>query len=197
MIDFESLLLLLSCKNKLVVNGLVKETFNLRKEKEIPSQLVTDTAEALNTSEDKANLLLVSLQELVKTCVYNNCTGPQISEIFPENFHKNLKSLISQIIENNLPNWRKEIIQGNQQQFLPKLEDVKWRVDIKSGSNYISHMAVPTVLVEVKVKNVPKNVNSLDESSRIVSFELDSGTLQTMLDGLGKIRDQLQMVAGK
>lgn len=34
---------------------------------------------------------------------------------------------------------------------LPKLESFDWRIDIKSSSNQIHHMNVPTVMVDLKV----------------------------------------------
>jgi len=126
-----------------------------------------------------------------------------------------------------------------------------WYLDIKSASNHISQMAVPTVLVELKVQQPPSNTNQDDASLvsppasftflfhscspiqtrsqtpltppshrhdsslslsisihthptthfthqsikvKTILFELDSVTLQTMLDGLGKIRDQLAAI---
>jgi hypothetical protein len=35
----------------------------------------------------------------------------------------------------------------------PKLVDFDWRVDTKTSSNHLSRMAVPTVFVEMRVRN--------------------------------------------
>jgi COMM domain containing 9 len=69
---------------------------------------------------------------------------------------------------------------------LPRLQSFDWRVDVKTASEQISRMAVPTVLVELQVQE--------GTSGRKVQFELTQEALQAMLDGLGKIRDQLNAV---
>jgi hypothetical protein len=56
-------------------------------------------------------------------------------------------------------------------------------------------MAVPSVLVDLKVQDQPTSTGQMP-SARHVEFELSKEALQTMLDGLGRIRDQLGSVAG-
>lgn len=72
----------------------------------------------------------------------------------------------------------------------PKLVDFDWRVDLKTASNHLSRMAVPTVLVSMKVQNQPTEVGVMP-SVKDVQFEMGASALNTLLDGLGKIRDQL------
>ena len=68
-----------------------------------------------------------------------------------------------------------------------------WRVDVKTSSNLLSRMSVPTVLVGMKVQDVPTRVDLVPDV-KDVQFELSKEALQTMLDGLNKIRDQLSAV---
>lgn len=71
---------------------------------------------------------------------------------------------------------------------------VDWRVDVKTASDVVSRMQVPSVLVDLKVQDQPETTNRVP-SARHVEFELSQEALRTMLDGLGRIRDQLGAVA--
>jgi hypothetical protein len=93
---------------------------------------------------------------------------------------------------------------------LPKLKDFDWRIDFKTASNQSIKMAVPTCIIDMKVEEQPLSVDAMSPS-RSVTFEVTrvchclcvshtltslQDTLETVLDGLGKIRDQLASVAG-
>ena len=69
---------------------------------------------------------------------------------FSSQFHKDLIKLICSIIMHHLPNWRKQLITN--QISLPRLESFDWRIDIKSASDLIGNISVPSVLVEMRVK---------------------------------------------
>uniref|UniRef100_UPI000E20C8A0 COMM domain-containing protein 9 n=1 Tax=Homo sapiens TaxID=9606 RepID=UPI000E20C8A0 len=79
---------------------------------------------------------------------------------------------------------------------LPRLVDLDWRVDIKTSSDSISRMAVPTCLLQMKIQEDPSLCGDKPSISA-VTVELSKETLDTMLDGLGRIRDQLSAVASK
>jgi hypothetical protein len=51
-------------------------------------------------------------------------------------------------------------------------------------------MQRPNVVVALNVEEQPTNVNQMP-STRIVEFELSREALETVIDGLGQIRDQL------
>jgi hypothetical protein len=72
----------------------------------------------------------------------------------------------------------------------PKLIDFDWRVDVKTSSNIMSRMAVPTVIVDMALQRAPERQGVL-AGVQHVQFELSKQSLATMLDGLTKIRDQL------
>ena len=73
--------------------------------------------------------------------------------------------------------------------------EVDWRGDVKTASDQVLRMQVPSVLVNLRVEDQPA-ATDLVPSIRNVDFELSKEALQTMLDGLGRIRDQLSSVAG-
>ncbi len=75
----------------------------------------------------------------------------------------------------------------------PTLVDFDWCVDIKTSSSMLSRMQVPTVMVNLKIQSPPKKLGVMS-GTRDIHFELSKQALNTMLDGLGKIRDQLDSV---
>lgn len=82
---------------------------------------------------------------------------------------------------------------------LPRFEGIDWRVDVRSASDTVSRMSVPTVLVQMRVQNsyngeVPP-AEGQAVAQRLVTFELNKETLATMLDGLVFVRDQLASIA--
>uniref|UniRef100_UPI00109FA545 COMM domain-containing protein 9-like n=1 Tax=Podarcis muralis TaxID=64176 RepID=UPI00109FA545 len=79
---------------------------------------------------------------------------------------------------------------------LPRLVDLDWRVDIKTSSDSISRMAVPTCLLQLKIQEDAALCGN-DFTTSALTVELNKQTLDTMLDGLGRIRDQLSAVANK
>lgn len=88
---------------------------------------------------------------------------------------------------------------------LPRLQGFDWRIDVRSASDSVARMAVPSVIVQMDVQKQrmgKQNVGDEKEggengNSRVVTFELNRETLETMLDGLIFVRDQLASIASK
>ncbi|XP_033371073.1 COMM domain-containing protein 9 [Parus major] len=139
--------------------------------------------------------LVSALHNLTRHVVFRGLTRAEdILCLFPENFHQNLKNLLTKIILENISAWRNEA-QASQIS-LPRLVDMDWRVDIKTSSDSIVRMAVPTCLLQLKIQEDA----ALCGNNPVVSaltMELSKETLDTMLEGLGRIRDQLSAVANK
>uniref|UniRef100_A0A5G2R7L1 COMM domain containing 9 n=1 Tax=Sus scrofa TaxID=9823 RepID=A0A5G2R7L1_PIG len=138
--------------------------------------------------------LLQALHRLTRVAVFRDLSSEAILALFPENFHQNLKNLLTKIILEHVSTWRAEA-QANQIS-LPRLVDLDWRVDIKTSSDSISRLAVPTCLLQMKIQEDPSLCGDKPSVSA-VTVELSKETLDTMLDGLGRIRDQLSAVANK
>jgi COMM domain containing 9 len=68
--------------------------------------------------------------------------------------------------------------------------DVDWSVNMKRSSSEVQTMQIPAVLLELSVEESPSSVFTLPAVNKI-GVELTKETLETMLEGLGKIRDQL------
>uniref|UniRef100_A0A2K6Q9Z0 COMM domain containing 9 n=1 Tax=Rhinopithecus roxellana TaxID=61622 RepID=A0A2K6Q9Z0_RHIRO len=126
--------------------------------------------------------LLQALHRLTRLVAFRDLSSAEaILALFPENFHQNLKNLLTKIILEHS---------------LPRLVDLDWRVDIKTSSDSISRMAVPTCLLQMKIQEDPSLCGDKPSISA-VTVELSKETLDTMLDGLGRIRDQLSAMASK
>jgi len=82
---------------------------------------------------------------------------------------------------------------------LPRLEGFNWRVDVRSASDTVARMSVPSVLVQMRVQGQqqgkPEPGAPAQPPSKLVTFELNRETLATMLDGLTFVRDQLAAIA--
>ncbi|KAJ8023969.1 COMM domain-containing protein 9 [Holothuria leucospilota] len=79
---------------------------------------------------------------------------------------------------------------------LPKLVDFDWRVDIKSSSDSLSRMSVPTCILQLKIQEEANSTEHVPGTESL-NVELSKEKLEAMLDGLGKIRDQLSSVSKK
>ncbi|CAL8322921.1 COMM domain-containing protein 9 [Gadus morhua] len=147
-------------------------------------RLAQRTAEDLDIPFAQAQQLLQCLHSLAHHVVFRGLTRPQqIQDLFPASFHASLKNLITKILLELSPAWRSEAIQTHIS--LPQLKAFDWRVDMVTSSDSVSRMAVPSCLLSLQ----------LGEDRVVV--ESSRETLDTMLDGLGRLRQQLALVAGK
>ncbi|XP_047453015.1 COMM domain-containing protein 9 isoform X2 [Mugil cephalus] len=111
--------------------------------------------------------------------------------VFPESFHPSLKKMITKILLEHSPVWRTDAVSDHIS--LPQLTDLDWRVDMVTGSDSVGRMSVPTCLVRLQTQDAAAG----GECVSAVTVELSRESLDTILDGLGRIRDQLSVVAGK
>ncbi|KAM4573696.1 COMM domain-containing protein 9 [Odontesthes bonariensis] len=187
--DFTNLQLLLKAPSKDAVREVCVQSHTG------PSrQLTESTAATFNIPAAQAAQLVQSLHTLSHHVLFYNLNTPeQILALFPESFHSSLKNLITKILLENSPAWRTEALSN--QISLPQLKGLDWRVDMVIGSDSVSRMSVPTCLVQLKLEDPCPSAGM--ESVSTVTVELSRETLDTMLDGLGRIRDQLSVVAGK
>uniref|UniRef100_A0AAA9SY74 COMM domain containing 9 n=1 Tax=Bos taurus TaxID=9913 RepID=A0AAA9SY74_BOVIN len=218
--NFAALQSLLKASSKDVVRQLCQESFS---SSALGSKNLLDvTCSSLSVTQEEAEQLLQALHRLTRLAVFRDLSSAEaILALFPENFHQNLKNLLTKIILEHVSAWRAEA-QVNQRLgvqaeawrccppgvhtiisagatssvSLPRLVDLDWRVDIKTSSDSISRMAVPTCLLQMKIQEDPSLCGDRPSVSA-VTVELSKETLDTMLDGLGRIRDQLSAVASK
>uniref|UniRef100_A0A8C2RSM8 COMM domain-containing protein n=1 Tax=Capra hircus TaxID=9925 RepID=A0A8C2RSM8_CAPHI len=146
--NFAALQSLLKASSKDVVRQLCQESFS---SSALGSKNLLDvTCSSLSVTQEEAEQLLQALHRLTRLAVFHDLSSAEaILALFPENFHQNLKNLLTKIILEHISAWRAEA-QASQIS-LPRLVDLDWRVDIKTSSDSISRMAVPTCLLQMKV----------------------------------------------
>ncbi|XP_070764029.1 COMM domain-containing protein 9 [Enoplosus armatus] len=186
---FDNLQLLLKAPSKDAVRDVCVQSHRG------PSRrLAETTAVTLSIPAVQAAQLVQSLHLLSQHVLFYNLSSPeQILALFPESFHSSLKNLITKILLENSPTWRTESLSN--QISLPQLKELDWRVDMVTSSDSVSRMSVPTCLVQLKMEDPCLSAGT--ESVSTVTVELGRESLDTILDGLGRIRDQLSVVAGK
>ncbi|XP_069132244.1 COMM domain-containing protein 9-like [Argopecten irradians] len=191
--DFDALSVLLQASSKDVVWRLCNEAFIHRDKQRCSDSVLATVGDVLSLDALKTQKLLGSLGALLKTAVFHGDTTPSsLQALFPSSFHKNLRDLLVKTMMENMNNWRNSAL--NNQVSLPRLVDFDWRVDIKTSSDTITRMSVPTCVLQMKVQENATEVDQIAEVEH-VNVELSKETLDTMLDGLSKIRDQLSSVA--
>jgi len=54
-------------------------------------------------------------------------------------------------------------------------------------------MSIPSVQMSMQIENEHSNIESMPEVSNVV-FEISAESVQTIIEGLGKIREQLSLI---
>jgi len=178
---------LLKAKSQTAINELFLDVFKNRR-KDISEEQISFANERFKElSPNDANQMIESVKYVIKEAIFNLLnTTERVEAFFPANFHAQLKTLIAKIVANHMPNWLTSSLFS--QLSLPKLKSIDWRLDIKNASQSISQMSVPTILVQLVLHGqTPSN-------EKVVIFELNKETLKVMLNGLSKIRDQLNQL---
>jgi hypothetical protein len=81
---------------------------------------------------------------------------------------------------------------------LPLLLDMDWYIDMKKSSNVVNSMNIPSVSVQLLVSGIEDNTSSNSDSDsanntlQTISVDFSKESLNTMIDGLTKIKDQLR-----
>ncbi|XP_065070498.1 COMM domain-containing protein 9-like isoform X2 [Rhopilema esculentum] len=144
--NFEQLNFLLKAPSKEFVKKLLQDCF-AHINSTIPKGFSEKVASDLDVPEEDAIMLIGSVSELIKMAVFEGAAGAtEVFSLFPDDFHKNLRELLSKIIADCMPNWRSDTI--NQQVSLPRLVDFDWRIDVKTGSS--GRPAAPSCLLQLK-----------------------------------------------
>ncbi|XP_054632939.1 COMM domain-containing protein 9 isoform X1 [Dunckerocampus dactyliophorus] len=186
---FDNLQLLLKAPSKDAVKDVCMASY-----RGLNRQLTQSTAATLSIPEAQAAQLVQSLHVLSQHVVFHNLSSPeQILHLFPEAFHSSLRNLLTKILLENSAAWKTEAVSN--QISLPQLKELDWRVDMVTSSDSVSRMCVPTCLVQFKTEDLCPSGGR--QSVAVETVELSRETVDTMLDGLGRIRDQLSVVAGK
>lgn len=119
-----------------------------------------------------------ALWRLIETVVRGTLNVEAVGVLLKDSVTPPLAQALATVCAEQQGAWKADAIRGTVS--VPKLQGVNWRVDVKTASSHAAGLGLPTVIMQLQV-----------EPGRTVAFEMDKETLQAMLSGLGKIRDQL------
>lgn len=141
-------------------------------------------------SQEEAFQLVAALQECISVSLYSNRMEDlaALYEQEGQDVNAKLKSMIGSIITAKLEAFREAAIANRVS--LPKYVDMNWAINMKKCSSKIPAMNVPTVLLKLQVQGQVTRANEVPDLENI-DVELNKPAIETLLDGLGKIRDQL------
>eukprot|EP00045_Choanoeca_perplexa_P002114 m.23062 g.23062 ORF g.23062 m.23062 type:complete len:193 (-) comp11327_c0_seq1:481-1059(-) len=185
--------LLMQAPNKEFVHQLFHTGFGARKSS-VPEAILNKAAEALEASSEAVGELFAAIIALINRALFENVSSKeQLVNLLPSQLNDKLKKLVVTVIGQNLPTWREQA--ATDELSLPKLKAFDWRVDVKTASDQMARMNMPTALIHLAVQDSNSGDGSMT-GLRDVAFEVNKDTLGTMLDGLSKIQEQLASVAG-
>ncbi|BBN69069.1 hypothetical protein Prudu_729S000400 [Prunus dulcis] len=118
-------------------------------------------------NESDLDPLFVCLRMLIRRCVYDNIGRDEIQKLFPK-FHRE---------------WRQDVLKD--QGALPRLKTMTWDM-----ANPDAEFADRVAVINLKLLNDSQSRSKESE----VKFELGNDTLETMLNSMYSIRDQLSNV---
>ncbi|XP_015906948.1 COMM domain-containing protein 9 [Parasteatoda tepidariorum] len=194
-INFDILLLLLKASSKQQVLDIVENAFKYREKELPPNQILKPVADSFEVDTTEASKLFSALGDFIKFILFNGySTYESIISLFPEDFHKNLRDLVSKIFIEKFSSWKTAAITNSVS--VPRLVEYDWRVDLKMASGKIARMSEPTCILNLKVLD-PVYPENQPDHLQTLNVELSKEKLDTMLHGLGRIRDQLSAVSKK
>ncbi|XP_054441872.1 COMM domain-containing protein 9 isoform X2 [Pteronotus mesoamericanus] len=105
--NFAALQSLLKASSKDVVRQLCQESFS--SSALCSKKLLDITCSSLSVTQEEAEQLLQALHRLTRLAAFRDLASAEaILALFPENFHQNLKNLLTKIILEHVSTWRTE-----------------------------------------------------------------------------------------
>lgn len=151
-------------------------------------QKLSEWQTELETSSEIIVEMTASVTELVRLCLLNSQLP---TEVLSNSFHSQLGSLLNKIVKARAGMWRQTCL--NNQVSPAKLLDFDWRVDTKAASDTMNRMSAASLLLSLRIQDTPTSVGIMP-AARNVQLELGPQELNTMLDGLTKIKEQLSAI---
>lgn len=192
--NLNALELLLKSPSKDFVNELFQTSYTCG-ESGVPASIQKKCGEAMEISEEEAASVFQAIGSLIKTVLFESITTKEgILAVLPDSLDDKLKKLVISAVASNLASWKSQTATG--QLSLPQLKDFDWRIDIKTSADTVTRMSVPTALVQMRIEEIPTSVDALAQPRDVV-FEASKDTIETMLDGMGKILEQMDSVTNR
>lgn len=149
-------------------------------------------AELLGVEAADAARLLLACRHLT-TAALRLPADSSVASLLPESLDPRLAKILATQVTARLPAWRDAA--AAQAPALPRLQRMAWSVSMQSGSDDARRAGVPSAVVEAEVMAQPAARGMLS-GTETVQFELSKETLGVFIEGLARIRDQLEALGG-
>ena len=201
-----ALLVLLEAPSKQSVDAFFCSCFAERDAAGSPDRArVAAIVETLSLSDpEKAAPLQRAALVLIRLVLYSGASPEQTAAFFPAEFHSSLQALTTKVLQFHKDEWRAESLAAGGVTTMPRLESTSWQVYRRpTPSEHIGH---PALLLGLQVRDAPGGTATETGSGsgaggggaggqRTVEVEMTKEQLNSMLDGLSKIKEQLAMVS--
>eukprot|EP01039_Chlorochromonas_danica_P004031 gene4033-4409_t len=144
--------------------------------------------------EDVSDHQIAQLRQALLECIEVTLSSFRLEdlvEFFNEegkDINPKLKQLLGQTIGSRMETWKEA--SSLSRISLPRLQDFDWSLQFQRASSEVAEMQIPTVIMSLQVESNPTLTSSMSKVETI-DIEMNREALETMIDGLGKIRDQL------
>ena len=123
-------------------------------------------------------------------------TAEELIEVFPEGFHEALRTLILRVLMHHQSEWRADSL-SSEISTMPQLQHMGWQVYRAKGDAGSEGDVQPAVLLNLQLGPAPDEQGGKGGgvgASESVNVELSKVQLDALLDGMGKIKEQLGKV---
>ena len=118
---------------------------------------------------------------LVRGAIYASASSAeQVVPLLGEDFHTDLAALLTRVITHRVGEWKAESLTTGGVSTMPRLEQASWQVYRKPGT------PSPSLLLSLALQGAP--------SDSKVNIEMSKEQLETMLQSLSKVKEQLDNV---
>lgn len=189
MLDTAPLLELLKSPSKQALDDFLCSCAEEREQAGAPTaERVAALAEIFDLSAPRARELQRAGVALVGEAMYAMPAPEQLVELFPDDFHADLRSLLLRVLTHRRDGWRKEALARGGVSSMPRLQGASWQAYRKSSEKG----AAPAVLLSLQLEGgAAAGAGRGDER---VHVELQAEQLDILLQGLGKVKDQLAQI---
>ncbi|KCV72928.1 hypothetical protein H696_00491 [Fonticula alba] len=154
-----------------------------------PSGFLKRVAEQFQISPQDASNLLDTIADLIDDVLFVQCGPAEIVAMLPGSLPVELRQFVAAAISHSIPEW-KDILAG-QEITHPRLVASSMKVHVKTASSVAASLSEPVVIAQLDIQPTPESDLALDVPVRKVVFEMDKDTLGSLLDGFGRLREQL------
>uniref|UniRef100_A0A8C4Q0Q5 COMM domain-containing protein n=1 Tax=Eptatretus burgeri TaxID=7764 RepID=A0A8C4Q0Q5_EPTBU len=165
-----------------VLREVLQRALDSRREGEQATELQTLLQREFAIDSQRAAKLDLDLRSFARGAVWS----PSDLSKPPPGLPPQLSSLLVRLLQEMAPVWRAKAL--SEQAFLPRFENMTWKVVTRAAGDGGTLDTEPVCCVQLQIRKEMGHIECLP-------LELEPRTVDTMLDSLGRVRDQLANVA--